>query len=229
MPIRAGIRFCINHPNWPLALNSGLSLLVEVEKNRAGIAVKPNAGLPLVVWRCPICGYVESYAAQNTEFWDEIDPTQSGVSRSAAQLFEHSVINALVHSSSPLLQPIEVQREYSVETSLGEKRVDAFVKAGDEYFAIEVKAAPPGNLLQNAAWEARLAAQALTTSIEVSTRHVHPLVIVPDLGIPLDDVDGVPVLRFDSLTGEFVNGKAVRLLIAKQTVANHLADIRSSL
>jgi hypothetical protein len=83
--------------------------------------------------------------------------------------------------------------------------------------------------LQNAAWEARLAGEALTTSSEVSTPHVHPLVIVSDLGIPLNDVDGVPVLRFDSLTGEFVNGKAVRLLIAKQTVANHLADIRSSL
>jgi len=73
MPLnKAGAVVCINNhgENNLMVRNSGFNALTVLEKaNDGSVTFKPSLGIPLVVYYCPVCGYVESYTAQLTPFW----------------------------------------------------------------------------------------------------------------------------------------------------------------
>lgn len=73
MPLnQAGAVVCINnHGNNNLMLkNSGFNALTALEKESDGsVTFNGSSGIPIVVYYCPVCGYVESYVAQMTPFW----------------------------------------------------------------------------------------------------------------------------------------------------------------
>jgi hypothetical protein len=63
---------CVNHPSTQMVRNTGFNALVKFEKGSDGsLAFNTSSGIPLVVYYCPICGYIESYVAQKTPAWNE--------------------------------------------------------------------------------------------------------------------------------------------------------------
>jgi hypothetical protein len=71
MPLQSGIPVCINHPTVLLLRNSGLSAVTSLERAASGeVAFNPSVGVPVVMYYCEICGYIEMYAAQKTPYWE---------------------------------------------------------------------------------------------------------------------------------------------------------------
>jgi len=71
MPIKDGIPFCVNHSNIQMIRNTGLSAVTSLERLSSGeVNFNPGNGVPVVLYYCDICGYIEMYAATKTPFWD---------------------------------------------------------------------------------------------------------------------------------------------------------------
>ena len=71
MPIFNGNPHCINHPDVPMRRNVGLSAITElVRSENEKITFNPSSGIPVVVYYCDVCGYIEMYAAQKTSYWE---------------------------------------------------------------------------------------------------------------------------------------------------------------
>jgi hypothetical protein len=51
--------------------NAGLSAITAVERANSGdVTFNPATGVPVVVYFCDLCGYIEMYAAQKTPYWE---------------------------------------------------------------------------------------------------------------------------------------------------------------
>lgn len=70
MPLRGQKVFCVNHPSIECELNSTFNALISVEKDKEGeVSFDLGSGVPVVVFICSQCGYVELYAAIKTDYW----------------------------------------------------------------------------------------------------------------------------------------------------------------
>lgn len=69
MPLRDSTVFCVNHPNVTCQLNNTFNSLTSLKKTAEGVTFEPGSGVPVVVYVCPECGYVELYVAIKTPFW----------------------------------------------------------------------------------------------------------------------------------------------------------------
>jgi len=72
MPMQNDQVFCINHPNQLMTRNTGFSALTKVDKKQNIITFNPSSGVPIIVFYCPLCGYVEEYAAHPNEEWKSL-------------------------------------------------------------------------------------------------------------------------------------------------------------
>ena len=71
MPLKNNSPFCINHPDTEMSRNEGFSAVTQVIKKGDRVTFNPAAGIPLVVYSCPTCGYVELYVASRTALWEQ--------------------------------------------------------------------------------------------------------------------------------------------------------------
>lgn len=69
MPTKGQDVFCVNHPQTKMVRNEGFSAITQVTKDGANVAFNPGSGVPVVLFFCSTCGYVEMYAAVKTPFW----------------------------------------------------------------------------------------------------------------------------------------------------------------
>ena len=69
MPIRNGKLSCVNHTDTEMSRNEGFSAIAQATKSGAGIHFDQSRGVPLVVFFCQTCGYVELYVAMKTDLW----------------------------------------------------------------------------------------------------------------------------------------------------------------
>lgn len=205
MPIKNGTVFCINHPETPMIRNSGFNAITTVERTDTGFAFMSTSGMPLVAYFCNECGYVESYAAQKTRFWSEVEP-MAGMASERLRKFEDEAIQALSSPTGPFGRA-EVQRNLRLETGLGWSEVDAAAQTETAVYIIEIKASASRRLLESAAAQVR-------NHVDVYRSHllkqgkklpVFPVIVAPAEVKVADDVYGVPVLKFDPVLKMFVN------------------------
>lgn len=215
MPINAGGTIvCVNHPAVPMQIIDGLQALVAVNKTRAGVLFRPDSGLPVVAYVCNLCGYIETYAAIKTPYWDEIDLSPQGVTPVAAKAFEDAALQALVAQLPG--PPAQIQREVGLPGQPSTSpRVDAILSHGDRLLVVDVKAAPPGTQLLSAAAQVREFANLAAQSYRHNPTLVIPLLIVPPVGLTQADYYGVLVLEFDATQGQFTNRNALINRIAQ--------------
>lgn len=71
MPIQNGTKVCINHQHTALNAQEGFHALTVFIKNGQQYSFNPASGIPVKVYVCPQCGYVEIYAAQSTPEWNQ--------------------------------------------------------------------------------------------------------------------------------------------------------------
>lgn len=69
MPIIDGKVFCLNHTNEIMIRQEGFNIIEKLEKKGEKIIIHAGQGIPLVIYYCNICGYIESYIAPKTPFW----------------------------------------------------------------------------------------------------------------------------------------------------------------
>ncbi len=64
MPIRDNTHYCINHTDKTMKRNAGLNAITVVEKPESGeFNFKPGSGIPVFVYYCEECGYIEIYSS----------------------------------------------------------------------------------------------------------------------------------------------------------------------
>src|SRR5687768_2022476 len=100
MPLKNGMPFCVNHPGIALTRNEGFSALTEFKRHGPTGAFDPTRGVPVAVYYCPECGYIEMYAAQKTPSWSE--GAIPGVGRLSSTLaFEQTVLEVMASGRTP--------------------------------------------------------------------------------------------------------------------------------
>lgn len=62
--------YCINHPNDEMVRNEGLNAITKLIKQDDELSFNPGEGIPIIVYFCNKCGYIELYFAKMTEYWD---------------------------------------------------------------------------------------------------------------------------------------------------------------
>ena len=62
---------CKNHPDKPMSRIPEYYAITKVEKKKENVAFNPSSGIPLVVFACDICGYLEFYPAVKFRDWNE--------------------------------------------------------------------------------------------------------------------------------------------------------------
>jgi hypothetical protein len=189
--------------------NSGFNAITTVERTDTGFAFISTSGMPLVAYFCNECGYVESYAAQKTRYWSEVETTVGMVSERLRK-FEDEAVQALSSPNGPFGEA-EVQRSLRLETGLGWSEVDAAVQTETAIYIIEVKASASRRLLESAAAQVRNHVDVYRSHLLKQGKRlpVFPVIIAPAEGKVPDDVFGVPVLKFDPVLRMFVNQENV--------------------
>ena len=61
MPLKENDPYCVNHPDQIMTRNTEPSAITRVDLSRASPNFIPNTGVPVRVFVCPRCGYVELY------------------------------------------------------------------------------------------------------------------------------------------------------------------------
>jgi hypothetical protein len=69
MPIKNNDVYCVNHPNDKMLKNEGFNAITKFDIESSGFTFNPASGIPIVLYFCDKCGYVETYAAQKTKYW----------------------------------------------------------------------------------------------------------------------------------------------------------------
>ena len=62
MPILNGVVACVNHKT-PMRRNDGFSAITGVTKKGESVSFNPSNGVPVRMFYCEKCGYIEMYAA----------------------------------------------------------------------------------------------------------------------------------------------------------------------
>jgi Holliday junction resolvase-like predicted endonuclease len=209
MPIKNGTVFCVNHPNLPMVRNSGFNSLTTIQRFDTGFIFNPANGIPLVVFYCNDCGYVESYAAQKTSYWSEAEKAGGSAAEKAIQ-FEQAVLEALKSEQNPF-GPAEVLNNVLLNSGEKQYEADVIVQSGNEIYVIEVKASPSRRLLESAAAQVR-------NNVDLYKNHAYkywpnaqifPVIVAPAESNINDEILGVPVLKFDLEGKLFVNKEEV--------------------
>jgi Holliday junction resolvase-like predicted endonuclease len=204
MPIKNGKVFCINHPTVAMTRNRGFNAITTFQRTGSSFEFNPLTGMPLVAYYCNECGYVETYAAQKTQFWSEIadsvDPSTS------YRLFESTIRNALENLT--LAKSIEQNLRISRDGITAE--IDILMRTPETIYVFEVKARLSPENANLAARQVIRAAKTFEETIE-TTQSVVPMIIVAKGDIPYDEVEGVKVLKFDLGALRFTNPEVLGL------------------
>lgn len=200
MPIKNGTVFCINHPSMAMTRNRGFNAITTFERTAVGFGFNASTGMPIVAYFCNECGYVETYAAQKTQFWSEIagsvDPSTS------YKLFESTIRNALDNLKGA--KTIEENVRLSRDGRMTE--VDLIMRTPEAVFVFEVKTRLTTENIAPAVRHVRNAAKLVEEKLETS-RPVFPIIVVPNNGTDYQQVEGVKILRFDFATLRFANSE----------------------
>lgn len=66
-----GKNYCPNHNATEMSPVDGLHAITKLTKQGDQLNFHPSSGVPVKIFFCPKCGYIETYAAKLTEFWDK--------------------------------------------------------------------------------------------------------------------------------------------------------------
>jgi hypothetical protein len=208
MPFRNEDVYCINHVDTRMVRNEGFNALMRVERIGEGIGFDSASGVPVLIYSCPDCGYIELYAAQKTKEWDDASQPQERVRFEGFRHFENQIIQALRSPDSPLAGH-ELRTEVRLHSKDRRHEVDAIARSGDKVYIIEVKNSGSKRSLDSAAAQVRNLVELYKNTLGSKDTQVLPLIIVPSTAVPQDTVFGVPILKFDEKNKRFVNPEVV--------------------
>lgn len=190
MPIKNGTVYCINHPELAMTRNRGFNAITTFERVGGGFIFNSATGMPVVAYYCNECGYIETYAAQKTQFWSEI--AESVDPMASYRLFESTVRNAL----ESLRGAKSIESNVAVSHEGQRAEIDLLMRTPGATYVFEIKSNPSRYSIEAAVKQVRRAVLLLERSL-VPALPVIPVVVVPSGGGREQEVDGVTVLQFD--------------------------------
>ncbi|WP_123784104.1 nuclease-related domain-containing protein [Corallococcus macrosporus] len=212
MPINEkGVVCCVNHPRRPMVRNSGFSAITAAEPSATGVVFNSSRGVPIVVFSCDECGYVESYAANKMSGWSEF-VREGSVGADASHGFELKVFDALRLIGSRV--GADAFETHVVFTGgMGRREVDAVMYLRHVIYVFEVKSNSSAGVVGVGALQARDAARVVSRfrNAVADHRRVAPVLVVP-AGASVSNLakaEEVPVLRYDFLKRRFENAEIV--------------------
>lgn len=205
MPIKNGQVYCINHPDILLVKNPGFNAVTKVDMTGINLTFRPGSGVPLVVYYCETCGYVELYAAQKTSYWSE--EKFKGTPSERAEKFEELVADALRSQLNPFGTGIVLKNE-RIEYGGRTYESDIVVKTNKAIFIVEVKSSASRNALASAVNQVQQVANAYYLS-KGEDVPFFPIIVIPEEVNAPDEVSGIPILKFDLEKRIFTNGERV--------------------
>lgn len=198
--------YCINHKTKRMVQNEGFNALMRLERTSNGIAFDSASGVPVLVFSCPECGYIELYAARTTKDWDEASQALEGVQFDRYRRFEDEVLRALRSPNSPLAAH-EIQTGAAIATKGRYHEADIIAKLDDKVYVIEIKNTGSKRSLDSAAAQVRNYVELYRNTFK--GERVYPLIVTPASSTSQDSIFGVPILKLDERTGRFVNPEVV--------------------
>lgn len=208
MPLKNDVLTCINHPATRLRPEREFAERLRVPGLRWSWLMRTESA-PVVMYICPRCGYVETYASGLEERRsEEADATRaykaySGRDVLTALDFESAVLRA-IESGTPPFANAKVRTEVPLERNDRTYTIAALVELKRKLYAVEVKSAISESIIHRAVHEAIDNADAYTASLLSEGRTARPLVIVPDGAKVKRSIHNVPILRFDQSTERFI-------------------------
>ncbi|WP_426750187.1 nuclease-related domain-containing protein [Myxococcus sp. Y35] len=208
MPIdKKGVVYCVNHPRHPMTRNSGFSAITAVEATNVGVVFNASRGIPVVVFYCGECGYVESYAASKMPGWNEFIRDRSEET-DVSRVFESEVFEALeVIGGRVGAQAVE--RNVSVHVGGVLREIDVVMYLEHAVYVFEVKSNNSAGVVGMGALQARDAARMLARFRDprADKRIIYPVLVVPAGGkvTSLAKAEEVPVLKYNSMERRFEN------------------------
>ncbi|MBD3330277.1 hypothetical protein GF354_01970 [Candidatus Peregrinibacteria bacterium] len=72
MPKRNNKIYCIQHTDEEMISADGLHALTKITKKGENLTFHPSSGIPIKVFYCKKCGYIENYAAKiSPDIWNK--------------------------------------------------------------------------------------------------------------------------------------------------------------
>lgn len=230
MPLINNNVFCINHTETKMIRNIGFNAIITVERTEIATNFDPKSGVPVVAYSCPICGYVEMYAAQKTEYWDSaIRPEDDYRAHNYHSILEQEIVTAIQAPNSPF-QPLEVKREVQVLLGSRNFRIDVVVISKLVTYIIEIKSKLSLSDLERAAAKIKDITNIYRhqrRSIPLSkydTGFYIPVVITENHDKIGNNIRGVPIVKYDLFSKKFVNFSEIPELL----INNNLYDDEAS-
>jgi hypothetical protein len=211
MPLQDDTPYCLNHKDTQLRRNEGLNALNTFLDTASGYSFDMSRGVPVVMYVCPKCGYVEMYAAQisaNLPFSSA--PRDKKLKRRDRPIltglnFERAVLAALQHGS-PLFRNAITMSQIRVGR-VREREIDAVIMYGPYVFVAEIKAVTSPSLVHEAAHKVIESTEMYSaTLLGPDHRQARAVLIVPsEAKVHEEELHGVLLLRFDQELGDFVH------------------------
>lgn len=62
--------FCVTHAETEMMPVNGFHSLTQVNKRGENVTFHPSSGVPVKIFFCPRCGYIEIYTARMIDEWN---------------------------------------------------------------------------------------------------------------------------------------------------------------
>lgn len=209
MPLKRDVPYCINHPGTRLRQDREFAERIKPTSLRFWWATRAD-NMPINMYVCPRCGYVEMYAA-GIELEKHVDEPErpwpftlfAGSSVLSALDFDSAVLDAL-QSGVPPFSGARVTPAVQLEEGDRTHTIDAVVQLRHKLYVVEIKSAVSKSIIHETVHAAMDRAAAYSKSTLAAGKRARPLVIVPHGAKITRSLHGVPIIRFDQDTGRFV-------------------------
>lgn len=91
---------CINHPAIPMTRMPGYSAFPQIRSSE-NLSPMSNKGIPVLIFYCEICGYMENYVGTKTGYWDVDHPSSRSTELDSVR-FEQLAFHALQRAAAEL-------------------------------------------------------------------------------------------------------------------------------
>jgi hypothetical protein len=209
MPLKHDVPYCVNHPTTRLRPDREIGDRMKLSSLRLWWSARSD-NMPLNMYVCPKCGYVEMYAT-GIELEKDVEQVERplsfrafmGSSVLSALDFDAAVLAAM-QSGAPPFNGTTVTSDVQLESGDRTYAIDAVVERHKKLYVVEVKAAVSESIIHETVHEAMDRAAMYSGSPHAAGRRAKPIVIVPDGAQAKRRIHGVPIIRFDQNVGRFV-------------------------
>lgn len=203
MPVRQNTVYCVNHQDIPMTRSLDFFALTGVNAGKDGIEFQPDRGMPVVMFMCEICGYIENYVAPKTAYWASRSNASGAAEQAKHREFEEMAHSAIIKNASTL-GFADVTSRFKLDVGGGEIiEFDLMARGAAGVAIFQVAATDSVRNIQSAAMHVRRLSALYLAKYPGSSPT--SFLVVPATSSVGETVMGVRVLKVDEESGAIVS------------------------